>query len=58
VRALAAEPGGARQVELARRSPERLPGLVRELAARFSSPASVTGARAGRFAPKGAPAPA
>ena len=43
VRALAAEPGAARQVEMARRSPERLPGLVGELAARFSSPAGVTG---------------
>ena len=51
VRDLAAEPGGERQVQLARRSPERLPGLVRELAARFSSPAGVTGARAGLFTP-------
>ena len=48
---LAAEPGAARQLELARRSPERLPGLVHELAARFSSPAGVTGARTGRFTP-------
>lgn len=52
VRALAAEPGGARQIELAR-SPERLPGLVRELAARFSSPAGVTGLRGSRFQPSG-----
>ncbi len=57
VRALAAEPGAARQVEMARRSPERLPGLVGELAARFSSPAGVTGARGSRFEAPGRAAP-
>jgi carboxylate-amine ligase len=37
---LADSPGAARQLEAARRSPERLAGLVRELAAAFSRPAS------------------
>jgi carboxylate-amine ligase len=43
---LTRQPGAARQLETARRSPDRLEGLVRELAQAFSHEAGESGARA------------
>jgi len=56
VRGLAEHPGAARQLELARSSPERLAGLVRALAEQFREPPGAGSRRGGtkRFSPESA----